>query len=143
MLIHGENIVHLPGTDSFDPPQKDTTLNDAHHHSSHAFHLAAALDQIHHYMQNTSTSKMNSIRRLASSAFFKTAGHIRPPMRSFVSSKLVPAATGAAVFGIGCMSRFLHQPIHTLQAFGTPTRILVLASPWAVSAPEASRTILC
>ncbi|KAH8765606.1 hypothetical protein F5883DRAFT_522860 [Diaporthe sp. PMI_573] len=46
---------------------------------------------------------MNSIRRLASSAFFKTAGHIRPPMRSFVSSKLVPAATGAAVFGIGCM----------------------------------------
>lgn len=58
---------------------------------------------------------MNSLRRLTSSAFTRTISHTRQPMRSFVLTKIVPVAMGAAVFGMGCMGKSFHEPSFTFQ----------------------------
>lgn len=64
---------------------------------------------------------MNSFKWLNSSAFLRAISHARQPMRSFVVSKIVPAATGAVIFGMGCMSKScVCMGIFTLHAQSDP-----------------------
>lgn len=63
---------------------------------------------------------MNSFRRLTSSAFVRSISHARQPIRSFVVSKIVPVAMGAAAFGMGCMGQSFHKPIFTFQHKRSP-----------------------
>lgn len=65
---------------------------------------------------------MNSFRRLKRSAFVRDIRGTRQPIRSFIVSKIVPVATGAALFGMGCMSKFCARRLVSSSQRRTPTR---------------------
>lgn len=47
---------------------------------------------------------MNSFRRFTRSAFARTISH-----------KIIPVTMGAAMFGMGCMGKYFHEPILAFQ----------------------------
>lgn len=65
---------------------------------------------------------MYSVKRLKRPAFVRDISRTRQPIRSFVVSKIVPVATGAALFGMGCMSKFCAQSLVPSSQSRTPTR---------------------